>query len=131
MATKTTWDTVRKIASAMPGVEESTSSRGTALNVGGKMLACMATNKSAETNSLVVRIDFDQRAALIADAPETYYITDHYANYPSVLVRLSRINREALRDLLHAAWKFVSASQKGKRLPDSRKQRRASRGPAS
>ena len=131
MAVKTTWDTVRKIASTMPGVEESTSSRGTALKVGGKLLACTATNKSAEPNSLVVRIDFDQRTALINDAPETYYVTDHYENYPSVLVRLSRINPEALGDLLHAASRFVSAGQKRKRPPASRKQRRASRGPAS
>ena len=70
MAAKTTWDTVRKIASAIPGVEESTSSRGMALKVGGKMLGCTAINKSAEPDSLMVRIDFDQRAALITEAPE-------------------------------------------------------------
>ena len=131
MAVKTTWDTVRKIASTMPGVEESTSSRGNALKIGGKLLACTATNKSAEPNSLVVRMDFDQRAALINDAPETYYITDHYADYPSVLVRLSRINPEALRDLLHAASRFVSAGQKRKLPPASRKQRRSAPGSTS
>ena len=56
-----------------------------------------------------VRIDFDQRTALLAEAPEVYYITDHYIPYPMVLVRMSRINRDALRDLLRAGWRFVTA----------------------
>jgi hypothetical protein len=96
------------------------------LKIGGKLLACPAINKSAEPNSLVVRIDFDQRAALIAEAPETYYITDHYVNYPSVLVRLSRINSDALRDLLGSACRFVSGDETRKRPAVSPKRRRAS-----
>ena len=126
MPTKTTFETVWKIASAIPGVEESTNSRGTGLKLAGKLLACQATNKSAEPDSLVVCIDFDQRDALLAEAPDTYYITDHYVNYPSVLVRLSRINTEALRDLLQAACRFVSAGATRKRSAVSRKRRRAS-----
>ena len=62
-----------------------------ALKVRGKLLACLAIHKSAEPESLVVRIDLEQRAGLLEEAPETYYITDHYRNYPAVLVRLSRI----------------------------------------
>src|SRR5688572_13028375 len=109
MPRKVTFDTVRKIASALPGVEESTTYGVTSLKLGGKLLTFPAMNKSAEPNSLAVRIDFDQREALIAEAPDTYYVTDHYVNYPVVLVRLSHVNPEALRDLLHAAWRFVSA----------------------
>ena len=80
-----------------------------ALKVRGQMLACTPTHKSAEPNSLAVRLDFDQRAELLAAAPETYYVKDHYVNYPVVLVRLSRIDREALRDLLGMAWRFAAA----------------------
>lgn len=126
MPVKTTFDTVRKIASAFPGVEESSNSRGTGLKVAGKLLACPATHKSAEPDSMVVRIDFDQRAALLAEAPDTYYITDHYVNYPSVLVRLSRINAEALRDLLQSACRFVTSGETRKRSTVSRKRRRVS-----
>ena len=115
MAGKITFDTVRKIASALPGVEESTSYGAPSLKIGGRLMTCPAINKSAEPNSLAVCIDMDQRDALIAEAPDTYYITDHYVNYPCVLVRLSRVNTDVLRDLLHAAWKFVSADQKRKR----------------
>jgi hypothetical protein len=126
MENKTTFETVRKIASAIPGVKESTSPRGTSLKVGGKMLACTAINKSAEPNSLVVWMDIDQRAALLAEAPETYYITDHYVNYPCVLVRVSSINADALRDLLRSACRFVSGGETRKRPAVSRKRRSAS-----
>ncbi|HLH29610.1 MAG TPA: MmcQ/YjbR family DNA-binding protein [Terriglobia bacterium] len=114
MAGKVTFDRVRKIAVQFPGLEASTSYGAPSWRIDGQMVACKAVNKSAEPNSLVVRIDFDQRDALIAEAPDTFYITDHYVNYPSVLVRLSHINDDVLRDLLGAALKFVSSRNKKK-----------------
>ena len=81
-----------------------------ALKVGGKWLACIASHKSAEANTLVVRLDFEDRDALIADDPETYYLKPHYEGYPSVLVRLPLIDHDALHDLLHSAWRTVTAS---------------------
>ena len=111
MAKTTTFDTVKKIASTIPGVETSTSDRGISLTIEGKMLACPAIHKSAEPNSLLLRIDRDQREAMIADAPDTFYVTDHYVNYPSVLVRLSRVAPERLRDLLQASCRFVLAKK--------------------
>jgi len=110
--TKVTFDTVRKIGLALADVEESTAYGSPALKVRGDLLACMAINKSAEPGSLGVRIDFDQRDALLAEAPKTYYVTDHYVNYPMVLVRLSQIRMDELRDLLNAAWRFVTSQKK-------------------
>jgi hypothetical protein len=111
---KLTFDTVREIGLTLPDVAESTMYGAPALKVRGELLACMASHKSAEPGSLVVRIGFEQRDGLLADAPQTYYVTDHYMNYASVLVRLSRIGKEELRDLLGAAWRFVT-SQKGRK----------------
>jgi hypothetical protein len=108
--TAITFDDVRRIAAELPGVEEGTAWGVPALKLRGKMLACMASHKSAEPNTLVVRVDFDQRDALVADAPDTYYLKPHYVGYESVLVRLSRIDRGALRDLLQASWRFVDTS---------------------
>ncbi len=45
----------------------------------------------------------------MAAEPGIYYLTDHYVNYPTVLVRLSRIDRKSLRDLLRIAWRFVNS----------------------
>jgi hypothetical protein len=104
------FDIVRKIGLQLPDVEEGTMYGAPALKVRGKLLACMASHKSAEPNTLVVRIDFDDRDALIADDPGTYYVKPHYQDYPSVLVRLSVIEPEALRDLLTSAWRTVAAA---------------------
>ena len=106
---KVTFDTVREIGLALPDVEEGTIYGSPALKVRGNLLTCLAVHRSAEPGSLAVRIDFDQRAGLLAEAPETYYLTDHYRNYPVVLVRLSRVPINELRDLLGAAWRFVTA----------------------
>ncbi len=103
------FDTVRKIGLALPGVEESTAYGFPALKVHGKLLACVPANRSAEPGSLVVRVDLDDRAELLAAAPDVYYVTDHYADYSAVLVRLARVNPGVLRDLLGMAYKFVTA----------------------
>ena len=102
------FDTVRNIGLAFPGVEESTAYGQPALKVHGKLLACFPANPSAEPGSLVVRVDFDDRAELLAADPGVYYVTDHYVGYTAVLVRLSRINPDVLRDLLGMAYKFVT-----------------------
>ena len=106
------FDTVRKIGLALPGVEESTAYGFPALKVHGKILACVPANRSAEPGSLVVRVDREERAELLAAAPEVYYVTDHYLDYDAVLVRLSRVNPGVLRDLLGMAYKFVTAKMR-------------------
>jgi hypothetical protein len=102
------FDTVRNIGLALPGVEESTAYGFPALKVHGKLLACVPANRSAEPGSLVLRVDFDDRAELLAADPDVYYVTDHYAGYNAVLVRLSRVNSDVLQDLLGMAHKFVT-----------------------
>jgi hypothetical protein len=122
--------TVRKLGLALPDVEESTMYRAPALEVRGHMFACMASHKSAEPNTLVGLVGFDERNALIAADPETFYLKDHYLNHPSVLVRLSRIPRDALRDLLLKAWHFTASRHKSRarrRPPNAGKRKRALR----
>jgi hypothetical protein len=114
--------TVRKMGLEFPGVEESTAYGSPALKVHGKLMACVPTHRSAEPGSLVVCVDFADRAALLAEAPDVYYVTDHYIGYPSVLVRLSRVTPGVLRDLLGMAYKFVSRSRAPRRRnPDAAK----------
>ena len=103
------FDTVQKIGLALPGVEASTAYGAPALKVRGKLMACVPTHRSAEPNSLVLRVGFEDRAELLAAAPDVYYVTDHYLGYSAVLVRLSRVTPDVLRDLLSMAHKFVTA----------------------
>jgi hypothetical protein len=105
------FDIVREIGLTLPDVVESTMYGAPALKVRGKLLACVPVNRSAEPNCAVFRIDFERRAALIEAHPEIYYITDHYADHPTVLVRLSRIGPDKLRHLFDLALQFVSSSK--------------------
>jgi hypothetical protein len=113
--TPLSFDVVRQIGLEMPGVVEGTMCGAPALKVSGHLLACIPSHKSAEPHSLVVRIDFDSRASLLEEDPQTYYVTDHYVGYTSVLVRLDRIHPDQLRDLLASARRFVLAEKREKR----------------
>ena len=106
--------TVESIGRTLPDVEVTTSWGQPALKVRGRMFACMASHKSAEPNTLVVMMDFADRDALLQDDPATYYLKEHYLNYPCVLVRLSRVGADALRDLITGAHRFVSAKARRK-----------------
>jgi hypothetical protein len=106
---KLDFNAVRDIAMALPGVQESTIHGVPSLKIRGKLLACPALHKSADAESLVVRIGLAERAQLMSGKPDTYYLTPHYSNYPMVLVRLSHIDRTSLRGLLERSWSFVDA----------------------
>jgi hypothetical protein len=101
------FEAVRKIGCAFPGVEPGTAWGQPALKIGKKMFACMAAHRSAEPGTLVVRIDFERRVELLEEAPDLYYLTDHYVGYPAILVRLKKIKPDALRGLLAGAIQHV------------------------
>jgi hypothetical protein len=98
---------VEAIGRALPDVDVTTAWGQPALKVHGKMFVCIASHKSAEPNSLVVMMPFADRDALVEDDPGTYYLKEHYLNHPCVLVRLTRIRLDALRDLVVGAHRFV------------------------
>jgi hypothetical protein len=121
MPRRTGFDVVRAIGRTLPDVEETTSWGSPTLKVRGKMFVCMAVHKSAEPNTLVVRMDFAQRDALIEEEPETYYLKDHYVGYPCVLVRLSKVLPDALRDLVAGAHRYIGATVPRRRRGPSRR----------
>ena len=99
-----TFKDVRKLALALKNVEEGTSYGTPAFKVDGRLLARL----KEDGESLVVATTFEEREEMMAAEPETYFITDHYLKYPWVLVRLSRVRLDALRDLLHRALRLAS-----------------------
>jgi hypothetical protein len=96
-----TFDTVREIAQTLPGTEESTSYGTPAFKVKGKLFA----RQHQDGESLVVGVDFDERKEMMSADPEKFYITDHYLNYPWMLVRMSKVRPDQLRDLLIGSWR--------------------------
>lgn len=115
---KDPFELVRDVGLGLPGVKATTKYDGSpVLKLGGCFMAGVATHPSAEPDTLVVRHGLEEREFLIQDAPETYYITDYYRRYPLVLVRLSRIERDALRDLLSVSWRLTSSKGRAKSKP--------------
>ena len=103
-----TFDDVQEIGLGLPGVEPGATFGWPCLKVNGKLFMWMPVKKDVEPGTLALRIDFDQRAALLEEAPDTYYLTDHYVNYPAVLVRLNRLDRNSLQDLVRTSHRFVA-----------------------
>src|SRR4026209_1037666 len=117
-----TFKAVESIGRTLPDVEVTTAYGQPAPKVGGQMFVCIASNKAAEPNTLVVMMDFADRDALLEDDPGTYYLKDHYVGYPCVLVRLSRVHPDALRDLVIGAHRFVSAKGRRKKRSTAKRE---------
>jgi hypothetical protein len=103
-----TFEDVRRMALSLENAAEGTSYGTPAFKTGGKLFARLREDEE----SLVVGTTFEEREELMAGEPETYYITDHYLKYPWVLVRLSRVHPDALRDLLGRACRLAAAAKR-------------------
>jgi len=108
MKQRITFDTVRELAGELAGAEESTSYGTPAFKVRGTLFLRLWE----DNETLVVRTEMDRREEMISDDPATYFLTDHYLNYPWVLVRLSKVRKNALRDLITSAWMLANAPKK-------------------
>ena len=108
-----TFQTVRELALALPEVEEGTSYGTPAFKVKGKLLARL--KEDGET--LVVKIDFDTQEILMRADPETFFLTDHYVGWPTILVRLARVDRDDLARLLEDSWRQNAPKRLRDRFP--------------
>jgi hypothetical protein len=98
----------RTLGLKLAGVEGTTKYDGSpVLQVHGVFMAGLAMHPSAEPDTLVVRMNLDDRALLLDEAPETYYVTPYYQPHPVVLVRLSRVDSAALSDLLSGSRRLA------------------------
>ncbi len=94
-------NTLREIALSFPGVEEGVSYGALAFRVRKKLICRM----KEDGESLAIRMEFGEREILMEGEPRTFYITEHYRNYPMVLAHLSKLHPDELRRLFHNAWK--------------------------
>ena len=102
------FDVVKELGCSLPNVEATTRYDGApVLKAHGVFMAGLAMHESAEPDTLVVRAEFEEREGLLEDAPDTYYVTDYYRRYPVILVRLSLLSRDVLRELLTGSWRMT------------------------
>jgi len=102
-----TWDTVRKIALSLPGVVEGTSYSTTAFKVNGKLIARF----HQDGESLAIKVEYATREVLMGANPKTFYITDHYRCWPWMLIRISNVRQDELRQLLEDAWRSMASKR--------------------
>jgi hypothetical protein len=93
--------TVRRLALAFPGVEEGLSYGTPGFRVRGRFLARLW--EDGET--LVIKCGDNERDFRMRADPETFFTTDHYRGYPTVLVRLARVRENNLQAVLEEAWR--------------------------
>jgi hypothetical protein len=96
---------LKKIALAFPEAQEKPSYGKPAFTVAGKFF----TRVRPEDNSIVMIVDsIDQRDMMLELDPKTYFITDHYKNYPSILIRMDRVTPEEVRIMLDRRWRKIA-----------------------
>lgn len=96
---------LKKIALSFPEANEKPSYGKPSYFIAKKFF----TRLRKEDNSLVVVVDgMDQRDMMLELDPATYHITDHYKDYPAVLVRMERITPDELRTMLERRWRKIA-----------------------
>jgi hypothetical protein len=142
MAGMVTQDDVRRLALSLPGVREGTDRFGFSVEVKGKAKGIawvwnerVVPKKPKVPNPgvLAIRVaDQDEKAALLAGAPEKIFTEPHYNGYPAVLVRLAKVTKTELRQLLVAAWECTAPRELLGEKPASPRRPRAptARGPS-
>lgn len=95
-----TWETVKEIGLSLPEVDSSTWFNTPSLKVRGKSFV-----RLKEEDVIVVMVDLDEKEALVAAEPEIFFTTPHYDGYPAMLVRLSAIGKDELREVLIESWR--------------------------
>jgi hypothetical protein len=110
------WRDIRKIALALPGAIEETSSSGRAhWMVNGKLFTWERPLRRADIAALgddapdgpilgVYTADLELKDVLLASEPQAYFTTPHFDGYPAVLVRLENISAAELKDIIVEAW---------------------------
>ncbi len=100
-------DTVRAIALGLPSTTEKPCWGTPAWYVKGKIFARILEDGA----SVVVKVDFDERAALVQEDPKVYAVTPHYESYPMVIVRLAKVSKGDLDERLVEAWRFCAPAR--------------------
>ena len=108
-----TLDDIVSFTLALPEVVESTSYGQPALKRVDRLI--FALRKNLETLALVC--SFEDRARLMEEHPDTFFITDHYLNWPAVVVRLNNADKKVLRAAVQAAWELAGLKARKKRAP--------------
>lgn len=113
-----TWETVCALLEELPGAQQDAPGSREVVRVRGKVVAFPARNERSRPvgypegeEFVVVKVDCSERAALLQQDPDTFFVTPHYEGYPGVIVRLATVQPDQLRELLTDAWRLAAPRQ--------------------
>lgn len=104
---------VRRLALALPEVAEGVCHGTPGFYVRKKLF--LRLREDGET--LVVKMPPEQRERKMEDLPDVFFLTDHYRNYPYVLVNLPNVQERALAEIIGNSWRFAAPARLAARHP--------------
>lgn len=116
--------TLRRLAIALPQVDDRSGADRLAFEVAGKGIAWTYLVRAApkkprlpQIDVLAVRCEMARKEMLIEAAPDRFFDDDHYRGFPAVLVRLDAIEADELTGLLRDAWRLQAPKKLQGELP--------------
>ena len=101
----TSFEDFREVALGLPGAVDGTSYGTAALKVSGELFA----RQHQSMDCVVLRCELLDREILMQSAPDAFFITDHYRDYPWILLRFGMVEKSALPELIERAWRLVAS----------------------
>ncbi len=98
------FDEVEQMALELPGVVARSSYGTPGLYAGKKFMA-----RLREPDVMVLApIDDMEMRFLMDTQPEVFFQTPHYVGHPTILIRLSKVDREELRPMIESCWRQLA-----------------------
>src|SRR6185436_16939147 len=98
---------VRRIALSLPGVVEGVCHDTAAFYIRNRLMLRL---RDYDEN-LVVRCPIALRDELIDGEPDIFFLTDHYRNFPAVLVSLINVSETRLKKIITEAWQRLASKR--------------------
>jgi hypothetical protein len=100
-------DDVARLADALPGVRRTTADGLVQFRYHGRLVT-----RQIDDAHVVIRADFDYRASLLRQFPETFSVPPKYSKHMMVVADLAGGDPGAIEDALEAAWQLQRAAER-------------------
>lgn len=102
-----TWDDVRALGLALPGVEDGVGYGAPALKVRGKLLARLHEGGA----DVVLHAVHAEKELLLEAAPARFHQTPHYEGWPALLARLASADPNEIAAMLERRWRELAGGR--------------------